>query len=106
MPAQKVDDSDFDAEVETQAEEKEALARLQTVDIERVLQMGHEAVIRLLSARAIVGSASHQELAILRNLLRDNGLTLTGKLIEGNTVKPLPLPADDIPELDAPDYND
>lgn len=98
------DNEDFDAEAETNAAEQEALSRLQGVDIERVLQMGHEAAIRLLTAKAIAGTASHQELAIFRNLLRDNGLTLTGKLIEGNTAKPLPLPADDIPELEAPDY--
>lgn len=101
------DAGDFDAEVETNAAEQEALARLQDMSIERVLQMGHEAAIRLLTARVIAGTASHQELAILRNVLRDNGLTLTGRLIEGNVTKPLPLPADtDIPLLDAPDYND
>ena len=100
-------DNDFDAEVETNAAEEEVLARLQNMDIERVLQMGHEATIRLLTAKAIAGTASHQELAILRNVLRDNGLTLMGKLVEGSAAHtPLPLPGHDIPELEAPDYSD
>lgn len=99
-------DNEYDAEVATNAAEQEALARLQGMDIERVLQMGHEAAIRLLAAKVIAGTASHQELAILRNVLRDNGQTLIGKLVEGNVVKPLPLPESDIPELEAPDYND
>lgn len=101
----KDEDHDYDAEAETNTAEQEALARLQGMDIERVLQMGHEATIRLLAAKAIAGTASHQELAILRNMLRDNGQTLVGKLIEGNAAKPLPLPEHDIPQLEAPDYD-
>lgn len=99
-------DNDFDAEAETNSAEQEALARLQGMDIERVLQMGHEAAIRLLAAKVIAGTASHQELAILRNVLRDNGQTIVGKLVEANASTPLPLPAHDIPELEAPDYED
>ncbi|MGH7869780.1 MAG: hypothetical protein ACREP9_19650 [Candidatus Dormibacteraceae bacterium] len=87
------------------AEEQEALARMKGMDIQAVLQAGHEATIRLLTARAIAGTASHQELAILRNILRDNGMVLAGKVIDGSTIKPLPLPDDiDIPALPAPDY--
>ena len=76
------------------------------LDINSVLQAGHEATIRLLTARAIAGTASHQELAILRNILRDNGMVLNGKVIEGSVNTPLPLPEDhaDIPYLPAPDY--
>ena len=91
-------------EVDAQ-EEQEALARMKSLDINSVLQAGHEATIRLLTARAIAGTASHQELAILRNILRDNGMVLNGKVIEGETT-PLPLPDghEDIPYLPAPDY--
>src|SRR6185437_12874345 len=90
---------------EDPTEEQEALNRMKGMDIQAVLQAGHEATIRLLTARAIAGTASHQELAILRNLLRDNGMALAGKVIEGSTVKPLPLPEGvDIPELPTPDY--
>lgn len=99
------DDQDLAAEENDRAAEQEALARLQGLDVQAVLQMGHEAMIRLLTARVAAGTASHQELAILRNVLRDNGLTLLGKLIEGNATKPITLPAhDDIPELEPPDY--
>jgi len=92
-------------EAQDLTEEQEALNRMKGMDIQAVLQAGHEATIRLLTARAIAGTASHQELAILRNLLRDNGMALAGKVIEGSTVKPLPLPEGvDIPELPTPDY--
>lgn len=71
--------------------------------IEGVLQAGWEASLRLLVARAIAGTASHQELAILRNLLRDNGMVLS-KVVEGKSGEPIPLPTDiDLPELPAPD---
>lgn len=84
----------------------EFLDVLNKMGIEGVLQKGHEALLRLLVAKVAAGEASHQEMAVLRNILRDNGMML-GKVIDGRDVKPLPLPdAGDIPELDPPSYTD
>lgn len=87
---------------EDQQAEQEALHRLKGMDLASVLQAGHEASLRLLSARAIAGTASHQELAILRNMLRDNGMVM-GKVIDGSKGEPLPFP-DDLPALSKPEY--
>lgn len=97
------DNDDFD--LGAAEAERLALDKLKGMSIEGVLAAGHEATIRLLSARAIAGTASHQELAILRNVLRDNGQVM-GKVLDGTANKPLALPEghEDIPELDAPDY--
>lgn len=43
---------------------------------EDILRIGQKATYATLVAKAITGEATHQELAILRNLLKDNGLTL------------------------------
>lgn len=102
MPSDAVD-ADEDAEREA-AKVPEFLEVLNKMGIEGVLQKGHEALLRLLVARVAAGSASHQEMAILRNVLRDNGM-IFGKVLEGKDVKPLPLPGgEDIPELEAPNY--
>lgn len=85
-----------------QGAEQEALQQMRGMDIASVIRAGHEASLRLLSARAIAGTASHQELAILRNMLRDNGMVL-GKVIDGKAGEPLPFP-DDLPELPKPEY--
>ncbi len=75
------------------------------MSIEGVLLAGHEAMLRQLVARAIAGTIGHQELAVLRNVLRDNGMVIN-KVIDGKVNTPLPLPdGDDIPELPPPDYH-
>ena len=79
---------------------------LQKMGIEGVLQAGHEAMLRLLVARVAAGEATHQEMAVLRNMLRDNGMVL-GKVIDGQAIKPSELPNDHddlIAELPAPTY--
>ena len=94
-------------EVEEPTEDKtqEFLDVLNKMGVEGVLQKGHESLLRLLVAKTAAGTASHQELAILRNILRDNGMVL-GKVLEGRDVKPLPLPdTGDIPELEPPSYH-
>lgn len=86
--------------------EQEFLDVLDKMGIEGVLQKGHEALLRNLVARTAAGVASHQEMAILRNILRDNGMVL-GKVLDGSDIKPLPLPDDHtIPLLEPPSYTD
>jgi hypothetical protein len=86
--------------------EQEALAKLQGMSLDGILRAGLEASLRLLVAKVIAGTASASVLAVLRNMLRDNGMVMN-KMVEGDAVKPLPLPTgDDIPHLPAPDYSD
>lgn len=44
--------------------------------VQEILQEGQKALFARLVGRVRLGKASHQEAAILRNLLKDNGLTL------------------------------
>lgn len=87
--------------------EEEAVDGLRGVSIEETFRRGHAALLRRLVAKCETGTANHQELAILRNLLRDNGMTMgidAQKTIEPKmdlleTHGPLPL-------LEAPNYDD
>lgn len=70
--------------------------------VEDILREGQKALFAELVARCRSGKASHQELAVLRNVLKDNGLTLgippedhTGK---AETAAPLDLPSFEDPE--------
>jgi hypothetical protein len=49
---------------------------LEGMTLEEVLRAGQKAIFVQLVGVVRSGKASHQELAILRNLLKDNGLTL------------------------------
>ncbi len=54
----------------------DALNRLSNYSLAQIIQAGHEALLKDLVARVNSGTASHQEKAILRNMLRDNGMTM------------------------------
>ena len=77
-----------------------SFARLSNQTREMILQAGHEALLMDLVARVGAGVASHQEKAILRNLLRDNGMTLG---VPPPGTGPQSGPAPDLPDL--PAYN-
>jgi hypothetical protein len=81
------------------------LVALEGLSLEQVLRAGLESTLRLLVAKVKAGVASHQEMAILRNILRDNGmvLALPPKTIEGKVVNQPPL---DLPKLATPDYSE
>lgn len=82
------------------AEEAAAFARLHNMPIEMVIRAGHEAILRRLVAKAQAGSITHQEAAILRNMLRDNGMTLG--IAPSASAGPGPGKQQDLPDL--PDY--
>jgi hypothetical protein len=69
--------------------------------VEDILREGQKALFARLVSSCRAGTASHQELAILRNILKDNGLTL-GIPPEnpGKGGEKLPLPDD----MEVPDY--
>ncbi|MCW2317146.1 vacuolar-type H+-ATPase subunit C/Vma6 [Rhodoblastus acidophilus] len=85
--------------------EQEQLAKLQGLSLEQVARLAHEATFRLLTARVAAGTITHQEMAILRNMLRDNGLVwnLSPPPLDGEAAKTLPN-LDELPALEKPDY--
>lgn len=76
-----------------------ALLELEGLSLHELLLKGHEQLLRSLVAKSMSGTASHQELAILRNVLRDNGMTMAIKPTDPKTIEHRPLPA-------LPNYND
>lgn len=75
---------------------------LQLMDksIEDILREGQKALFARLVSSCRAGTASHQELAILRNILKDNGLTLGIPPERPAGGDRLPLPGD----IEVPDY--
>lgn len=67
-------EEDFEADGD-EATQKE-YEKLAGMSLEDILKAGQIALYGRLVAKATAGTASHQELAILRNVLKDNGLTL------------------------------
>jgi hypothetical protein len=100
-----VDESGNDIAAQAEQNEYEALIGLSLTDI---LREGQKALFARLVGRCRLGTASHQELAILRNVLKDQGLTLgitpegapTSNMIGHNAGPPL-----DMPSFDPPDYD-
>jgi hypothetical protein len=86
--------------------EAEALKGLTAMSLEQVVRAGHEAMLRRLVAKVTAGTASHQELAILRNMLRDNGMvwSLPPPPIDGEDAKRVDR-MKDLPRLESPDYD-
>lgn len=68
-----------------------------------ILQEGQMVLLMQLVGRCRTGRASHQEMAILRNLLKDNGLTL-GIPPEGMRAGEAQGDPMDLPSYDPPEY--
>lgn len=82
-----------DADDGLSAAEEEAYNDLIGMTVEEILREGQKALFGRLVAAARSGTASHQQMAILRNLLKDNGLTLgIPPDKEAPAKDPLPLP--------------
>jgi hypothetical protein len=80
-----------------EARDETAFLELMDKSVEDILREGQKALFARLVAVCRSGSASHQELAILRNILKDNGLTL-GIPPEGPTAPTTPMPMPDFGE--------
>lgn len=71
-------------------------------DLRDILKEGQKVLLQDLVDRVKSGKATHQEKAVLRNLLRDNGMFLLGPG-EGDENKKPPPPASDLPDLPDPE---
>jgi hypothetical protein len=83
-------------------------AELEGKTVQEILQEGQKALFIDLVVKCRSGAASHQELAILRNVLKDNGLTLgippeTVQAAEQRAQREAKAPLD-LPSFDVPDY--
>jgi hypothetical protein len=102
LPFQQGDKPD-QQEADPEADNAEANAEyLQLMDksIEDILREGQKALFARLVSACRAGTANHQELAILRNILKDNGLTLGIPPEKPASGERLPLPDD----IEVPDY--
>jgi hypothetical protein len=88
-----------DAEVDNEQAHTEYLS-LMDKSVEDILREGQKALFARLVSACRAGTANHQELAILRNILKDNGLTLGIPPEKPNGGERLPLPDD----VEVPDY--
>lgn len=92
-------------DIEKQLEENEFTA-LMGMSLDEILREGQKALFARLVGRCRLGLASHQELAILRNVIKDNGVTLgipvdgDGKPFGHNGGPPMDLPTFGEPEYD------
>lgn len=84
-------------------EEQEALAQLEGLSLDQLLRKGLENLLRDLVAKSMAGTLSHQGAAVLRNLLRDNGMTMDAQP-PAKTIEHQPLKA--LPKFDPPDYEE
>ena len=92
MDETEQDDSEYEAFV----------AELEGKSVQDILREGQKALFIQLVARTRTSKASHQELAVLRNVLKDNGLTL-GIPPERPAEDSHHVPAD-LPDFQDPEY--
>lgn len=85
----------------------EAMEDARKRDPHALLEDLHKEMLVQLWVRLKSGVISHQEMAIVRNMLRDNGLTMPIKpTIPGQATEVRRGPVEDLPTLDDPDYED
>jgi hypothetical protein len=83
--------------------EQDAFAELMGLSLQEVLTRGHEALIRRMVAKAEAGTLTVNEASVLRNLLRDNGMTM-GLPPPVKTIDHEPRKA--LPVFQKPDYEE
>lgn len=84
---------------------QEAMDRLHNMSFEQVIREGHLALLKDLVAAVNAGTATHQEKAILRNFLRDNGMTLGIPPAGTSAADTKAPPPADLPSFGDPDYD-
>jgi len=97
-------DEEGQQDPEAQAK-RDALERLDNMSFQQVIEQGHLALLKDLVASVNAGTASHQEKAILRNFLRDNGMTL-GAPPPGTSAQDTQAPpTSSLPTFGEPEYD-
>lgn len=94
-----MDEMNPDAEAGDAAIEAAEYDDLMGLTVEEILKEGQKALFARLVGKVRSGLASHQEAAILRNILKDNGMTLGLP-----PVRPQAGQTMDLPEFGKPDY--
>lgn len=89
-----------DFEDDNGAAEEALFQELMGKNLEDILREGQKVLFAKLVTSCRSGKASHQEMAILRNILKDNGLTL-GIPPESSGATEAPV---DLPSFDKPEY--
>ena len=84
---------------------REALERMDNMSFQQVIEQGHLALLKDLVASVNAGTASHQEKAILRNFLRDNGMTMGVPPAGTSTQDTAAPPTASLPTFGEPDYD-
>lgn len=77
---------------------RDRVEELMRMDLEEILKLGQKRIIATLVALAEQGQMSHQEIAVFRNFLRDNGVVMTPKTDEQEAADKARPPAD-LPEF-------
>ena len=85
-----------------QLSEQEAVEKMEGETTEALLARARLAMVKRLTAKMEAGSASYQDMANLRQLLKDNGMILG--LDTKKDPKSSEVPELDLPDLDKPDY--
>jgi hypothetical protein len=83
----------------------DTIKELEQKGVPELLEMAHKAMLVDLMAKLKMGQISHQEAAILRNMLRDNGMVL-GLQPPGQREADLARPPLDLPKMPDPDDYD
>lgn len=74
------------------------------LSIQEILERGRKALFARLAAAVETGKASHQELAIFRNILRDNGLVMAPPSPDDKPPQEAPGQAP-LPDFKDPEYD-
>lgn len=102
-----MNDDDFDGRNDPNPADPNTLDLLHDLrgkSVAELLVEGQQALLVELLAKLKTGVATHQELAILRNLLRDNGMVV-GVAGGGERAREGALPPD-LPEYGNPEYDE
>ena len=86
------------------ASEAPVAKRLENMGVEELLQMAHEALIRRLTIKVMADTATKEDIAQLRQMLKDNGMVWPGVTTPNQNAGKAPEAPLDLPELGGPDY--
>lgn len=87
-----------------EAHEASVANSLSNMGVGELLAKAHEALIRDLAVRVIAGTATKEDKAQLRQMLKDNGMVWAGVTHPDPHAGPKRAEPQELPELEDPDY--